>query len=166
SGGGVVVYADYSAAFTLQDTIIANKGANECFFTGRVTTTGSVGNLIMNNGSGTQPFGACPGVVTTADPQSGPLQDNSGPTPTMAIPLFSSAMGVADPGTSLPYDQRFADRPQADTAPRNGFDIGAFTVCRRYLAGLRTWFCSETHIPPPNTTTLSMQASPSNEGTT
>src|SRR5438132_1447197 len=76
-------------------------------------------------------------------------------------------MGVADPGTSLPYDQRFADRPQPDTSPRNGYDIGAFTVCRRYLAGLRPWFCSETHIPPPPpATTLTMQASPSNEGTT
>ena len=31
SGGGVVVYSDSSAIFTLQDTIIANNGANECF---------------------------------------------------------------------------------------------------------------------------------------
>jgi hypothetical protein len=51
----------------------------------------------------------------------------------MAIPLFSSAMGVADPGTSLPYDQKYADRPQPDKSPRNGFDIGAYTVCRRFV---------------------------------
>jgi len=49
SGGGVVVYSDSSAIFTLQDTIVANNGLNECFFTGSVTATG-VGNLIMNNG--------------------------------------------------------------------------------------------------------------------
>jgi uncharacterized repeat protein (TIGR01451 family) len=86
----------------------------------------------------------------------------------MAIPLFSSAMGVADPGTSLPFDQHFADRPQPDKSPRNGFDIGAFTVCRRVLpTGIQPWFCSETHIPPPPpSVTLTMQASPSNEGTT
>jgi uncharacterized repeat protein (TIGR01451 family) len=172
SGGAVVVYSDQRpgvTSFVIQNTIIANNGANECFFTNLVTVNGA-GNLIMQNGSGTYPFGACPGVVTTADPQLQALQPasvNGGKTPTMAIPLFSSAMGVADPGTSLPFDQHFADRPQPDTAPRNGYDIGAFTVCRRYLAGLRPWFCSETHIPPPPpSTTLTMQASPTSEGTT
>ena len=166
SGGGVVVYSDSSAAFTLQDTIVANNGANECFFTGGVTATG-VGNLITNNGSGTQPFGTCPGVVTNVDPQLGPLQNNTGPTPTMAIPLFSSAMGVADPGTSLPYDQKYADRPQPDSRPRNGYDIGAYEVCRRFVGpSLESGPCGYTIINPPPPTTLTMQASPSNEGTT
>jgi uncharacterized repeat protein (TIGR01451 family) len=169
SGGGVVVYSDSSAIFTLQDTIIANNGANECFFTGSVNATG-VGNLIMNNGSGTQPFGTCPGLVTNVDPQLQSLEPpsvNGGLTPTMAIPLFSSAMGVADPGTSLPSDQHFADRPQPDKFPRNGYDIGALTVCRRFMGPtLEYSFCSETHIPPPITTTLTMQALPSSEGTT
>jgi uncharacterized repeat protein (TIGR01451 family) len=165
SGAGVVIYGENQAAFTLNDSIVAKNGANECFFTGNVTPTG-VGNLIMSNGSGTQPFGSCVGVVATTDPQLGPLQDNGGDTPTMAIPLYSSAMGVADPGTSLPYDQRFADRPQPDTSPRNGYDIGAYTLCRIYLAGLRPWLCRETHIAPPPSTTLTIQASPSSEGTT
>ena len=172
SGGGVVVYSDSSAIFTLQDTIIANDGANECFYAGSVTAAG-VGNLIMNNGSGTQPFGTCPGVVTNVDPQLQSLQPasvNGGDTPTMAIPLFSSAMGVADPGTSLPFDQHNADRPQPDTSPRNGYDIGAFTACRRvffFPTRIQPWFCSETHIPPPPpSTTLTMQALPSSEGTT
>ncbi len=168
SGGGIVVYTLGAATFTLNNTIIANNGANECFFTGNVTATGA-GNLIMSNGSGTQPFGTCPGVVTNVDPHLQSLQPpsvNGGLTPTMAIPIFSSAMGVADPTTSLPYDQRYADRPQADTSPRNGYDIGAFTVCRRYIAGLRPWFCSETHITPPSTTTLTMQVSPSGNGAT
>src|SRR5207253_9836953 len=86
-----------------------------------------------------------------------------------AIPLFSSAMGVADAATSLPYDQHNADRPQSDTSPRNGFHVGAFTVCRRVFLPnqIRSWFCSETHIPPPPpSTTLTMQALPNNEGTT
>ncbi len=171
SGGGVVVYSDSSANFTIQDTIVANNGTNECFVTGNVSASG-VGNLIMSNGSGTQPFGTCPGVVATADPQLQALQPasvNGGETPTMAIPLFSSAMGIADAMTSLPYDQHNADRPQPDISPRNGFDVGAFTVCRRvfFPNQIRSWFCSETHIPPPPpSTTLTMQALPSNEGTT
>jgi hypothetical protein len=57
--------------------------------------------------------------------------------------------------------------PQPDKSPRNGYDIGAFTVCRRVdPTGIRPWFCSETHITPPPATTLTMQASPSNYGTT
>ena len=170
SGGGVVVYSDQRpgvTSFVIQNTIIANNGANECFFTNLVTISGT-GNLIMQNASGTYPFGACPGVVTTADPQLGPLQNNTGPTPTMAIPLFSSAMGVADPGTSLPNDQKYADRPQADKSPRNGFDIGAYTVCRRFVGpSLENGPCGFTHIPPPPPqVALTMQALPGSEGTT
>src|SRR5205823_9721841 len=97
SGGGVVVYSDQRpgvTSFVIQNTIIANNGVNECFFTNLVTTSGA-GNLIMKNGSGTQPFGACPGVVTTTDPQLQALQPasvNGGKTTTMAIALFSSAV--------------------------------------------------------------------------
>jgi hypothetical protein len=151
SGGGVVVYSDSSASFTLQDTIVANNGTTDCFFSGNVSATG-VGNLIMNNGSGTPPFGTCPSVVTNVDPQLQTLQPpsvNGGLTPTMAIPLYSSAMGVADPGTSLPSDQHNADRPQPDVSPRNGYDIGAFTACRKvffFPTRIQSWFCSETHI--------------------
>src|SRR5204862_2320094 len=97
SGGGVVVYSDSSASFTIQDTIVANNGANECFVTGNVSASG-VGNLIMSNGSGTQPFGTCPGVVATADPQLQALQPasvNGGETPTMALSLHRSATAVA-----------------------------------------------------------------------
>lgn len=161
-GSGVVVYEDGEAtSFVLQNTIIArNNGANTCFWTGNVSHSG-IGNLIMSNGSGKQPFGACDDPRVTTDPNLGPLQDNGGPTYTMAIPLFSSAMSAADASTSLPYDQRYADRPQA-----GGYDIGAYEICRRFLAGLRLWPCSETNIPPPSTVTLTMQASPSGGGTT
>src|SRR5207244_9130644 len=72
---------------------------------------------------------------------------NGGTTPTMAIPMFSSAMGAADASTSLQYDQRFADRPQADSAPRNGYDIGAYEVCRRFSgANLVPGPCSEAGV--------------------
>jgi hypothetical protein len=122
SGAGIVVYRHNSSVqFTLNNNIIANNGALECFFTGNVTVKGA-GNLIMQNGSGTKPFFACPGVVTTSDPQLLSLQLNSpGNTPTMAILVTSPAAGKADPPTSLPTDQRGVPRPQAGR-----FDIGAF----------------------------------------
>ena len=161
-GSGVVVYEDgATTSFVLQNTIIANNnGANACFWTGNVSHSG-IGNLIMGNGSGAQPFGSCDDPRVTTDPQLGLLQDNGGPTYTMAIPLFSSAMSAADISTSIPYDQRYADRPQA-----GGYDIGAYEICRRFLVGLRLAPCSETSIPPPSTVTLTMQASPATEGTT
>ena len=111
--------------FILNNTIIANNGNNECFYTGSMNVKGA-GNLIMNNGSGTAPFSPCPGVVTKRDPHLQPLQLNSpGNTPTMAIPFGtpadSPASGSADPGTSLPTDQRGVARPKGGR-----YDIGAF----------------------------------------
>jgi hypothetical protein len=121
SGAAIVVYRDDAPVnFILNNNIIANNGANECFFTGNVTAKGD-GNLIMQNGSGTKPFFSCPGVVTTSDPQLQPLQWNSpGNTPTMAIPLGSPAVDKAVQ-VPLSTDQRGVTRPQG-----GGFDIGAF----------------------------------------
>jgi hypothetical protein len=116
---------DIPIAFTLNNTIIANNGANECFFfgTGSINPKGA-GNLIMQNGSGQ--VKPCPGVATTSDPQLHPLQLNSpGNTPTMAILSSSPAVDKADPSTSLSTDQRGVPRPQ----PQGGVsDIGAFEV--------------------------------------
>lgn len=129
SGAAIVAYGDdlpgvvYPGAniFILNNTIIANNGANECFFTGTMNV-GGIGNLIMNNGVGTGPFSPCPGVVSRSDPQLLALQLNSpGNTPTMAIFPSSPAFNSADPATSLPTDQRGVARPQL-----GGFDIGAF----------------------------------------
>jgi hypothetical protein len=107
-------------SFLLNNSIIANNGANECFYTDSLSNLKGSGNLIMDNGAGT--FFPCPGVVTTSDPQLLPLQLNTpGNTPTMAILSASPAVNKAYPGTSLPTDQRGVARPQA-----GGFDIGAF----------------------------------------
>ena len=119
------VPVDIPIAFTLNNTVIANNGANECFFLGNGTINPEgAGNLIMQNGSGQ--FEPCPGVVTTTDPQLHPLQLNSpGNTPTMAILSSSPAVDKADPSTSLSMDQRGVPRPQ----PQGGAsDIGAFEV--------------------------------------
>jgi hypothetical protein len=125
SGGAVVVYSNTGGSpavtFDLYDTIIADNGANECFFTGTVKAEGN-GNLITHNGSGSGPFSPCRGVVTTLDPQLQPLQLNSpGNTPTMAILTASPAKNKANSASSLPFDQRFVTRPQD-----GGYDIGAY----------------------------------------
>jgi hypothetical protein len=128
---------DIPIAFTLNNTIIANNGANECFFfgTGSINPKGA-GNLIMQNGSGQ--VKPCHGVVTKDDPQLQPLQLNSpGNTPTMAILSSSPAVDKADPSTSslLSTDQRGVDRPQ----PLGGAsDIGAFEV-RSEVRTTTTW---------------------------
>jgi hypothetical protein len=137
SGAAIVVYTDEGDAggpggggapvdFNLNNTIIANNGAKECFIEGGKINLVGAGNLIMNNGSGQ--FSPCPGVVTTSDPLLLPLQLNSpGNTPTMAPLPASPAVDKADanPNISLKRDQRGVERPQGE-----GFDIGAFELRR------------------------------------
>jgi hypothetical protein len=162
SGAGVVVYSDGSASFTLDDTIIANNGADECYVSGGVTVTG-VANLIMSNGTGGS-FNPCPGVVVMTDPQLGPLQLNlPGITPTMAISTSSSAFNAADSTTSLSTDQRGVDRPQD-----GGFDIGAFEACAppRFTNPNEVTCVIFTKAPPPVTVPLTVQVSPAGGGTT
>jgi hypothetical protein len=160
SGAGIVVYQDGSpASLTLNNSILANNGAQECFFTGSVAITGA-GNLIMSNGAGGS-FGTCPGVVVSGDPQLGSLQLNSpGLTKTMAIPQTSPAFNAADPTTSLASDQRGVDRPQA-----GGFDIGAYELCLSINPALPP--CQLLQIkPPPEIEPLTVNTSPANGGTT
>ncbi|MGZ6528246.1 MAG: choice-of-anchor Q domain-containing protein, partial [Actinomycetota bacterium] len=109
-----------ATAFVLDNTIVANNGANECIVSGVVaTSSGAVssgGNLITANDG-------CPGVVETADPQLGPLQPNApGDTPTMAIQYgISPAVDAGDDATALATDQRGVPRPQGAHS-----DIGAY----------------------------------------
>ncbi|MGZ4138368.1 MAG: choice-of-anchor Q domain-containing protein [Actinomycetota bacterium] len=121
AGGGIEVMNDGSAtAFVLDNTIVANNGANECIVSGVVATSSGVvssgGNLITANDG-------CPGVVETANPQLGPLQPNApGDTPTMAIQYgISPAVDAGDDATALATDQRGVPRPQGAHS-----DIGAY----------------------------------------
>lgn len=106
---------------TIENTMIANNmvGYN-CY--GVVTDGG--GNL-------SYPDATCPGI--NADPKLGPLQDNGGPTWTMALGPGSAAIDAgddaicaADPVNNL--DQRGMTRPQGAQC-----DIGALEQLRVWL---------------------------------
>ena len=104
----------------------SNSGSpNNCFNNGGSVST-DVNNLIQDNGSGAF---ACGTPVSTADPKLGSLQDNGGPTQTMALLSGSPAIDAgdntacADVDTVNNKDQRGVTRPQNGTC-----DIGAFEV--------------------------------------
>lgn len=103
NGNGVV---------TLNNTIIVNQIGGNCS-----------GRIIDGGGNLSYPDTTCPGVNT--NPMLGPLQDNGGPTWTMALGRGSAAIDagndatcVADPVSGL--DQRGVVRPQGAHC-----DIGA-----------------------------------------
>jgi hypothetical protein len=162
SAGGVLVFADSlpSALLTIHNSIIANNGVKECSGMGPGTIVGDfVGNLIGENDN-------CGGVVTSADPFLGPLKNNLGATPTMAITQFSSAFNAADPATSLATDQRGLPRPDSDVLD-NGTDIGAFELClRNFLHTLGPCIISAGLNGGGPTYALAVKVSPAGGGTT
>ena len=106
----------------LRNTILAGNGAHGCYVRGDATTSGTA-NLITDNSANPRGDSPCPGATQTADPQLHPLGDNGGQTPTMKLPVTSSALNHADPATSEPDDQRGIVRPQGA-----GPDIGAYEI--------------------------------------
>ena len=111
-GGGIFT----RGALTLQNTIIAHSVmATNCF--------NDFGQVIDGGGNLSYPDATCPGI--NADPRLGPLQDNGGPTHTMAPGPGSAAIDAAvDAVCAAPpvngLDQRGIMRPQGPHC-----DIGA-----------------------------------------
>lgn len=124
SGGGI-----YGTSAGVTNTIIAdNIAASGPDVSGTATSGGY--NLIGNT-SGGSGFGAM-GDLLSVNPLLGALQDNGGPTPTMALLGGSPAI---DQGKSfgLTTDQRGAVRPFdfpsiPNASGGDGSDIGAFEV--------------------------------------
>ncbi len=158
--GGVYIYRDSTgtATFNLYNSIIVNNGSttespNECVMAGTGIQVVGTGNIIGQNGN-------CPGYLTNINPNLGPLQNNGGLTPTMAIPQNSSAMDTANASYALDVDQRGVYRPQG-----SGYDVGAFELCpfRQLLGNV----CNPGNaVTPPTLEALTIQAIAANDGTT
>jgi hypothetical protein len=78
------------------------------------------GHNICSDGSAS--FTA-PSSVNNTDPLLGPLGDNGGPTPTMALLPMSPVIDAGDDSVCPPTDQRGVPRPQGLAC-----DIGAFEL--------------------------------------
>jgi hypothetical protein len=141
AGGGIFVVGDgATATVSLSNTIIANSpmGPNQAYdYT--AMTTAAAGSALSQSGSDnvielSHGFGGPP--VFNPDPQLGSLQDNGGPTWTMAPAAGSPAIDGGNPsgctdasGNILYSDQRNFLRPlDGDGNGTAICDIGAFEV--------------------------------------
>ncbi|NTU84414.1 MAG: hypothetical protein HGA45_34465 [Chloroflexales bacterium] len=114
------LFAEVGAAPALADSILAANSdggddAPQCR-----GTVNSSGFNILGRLDGCS-FNAFGGDSFDADPQLGPLADNGGPTPTLALLEGSPAIDAAFAGRCPATDQRGVARPQGD-----GCDSGAF----------------------------------------
>jgi hypothetical protein len=108
---------------TLQNSIVANNSGTNCG--GTVTSHGyNLSRDVTCNFNG-------PGDLNDTNPVLGPLQNNGGPTPTMALLPGSPAIDAGNPsgctdgqGHLLKIDQRGMPRPDPEDA--GGCDMGAY----------------------------------------
>jgi len=119
-GGGIF----NAGGATLQNSIVANNSGGNCFK-----------NSVSSNGHNLSSDGSCnfngPGDLNNTNPRLGPLQNNGGPTMTMALSAGSRAIDAGNPsgckdgaGHLLKTDQRGMPRP--DTEDAGGCDMGAY----------------------------------------
>src|SRR5262249_30242764 len=120
SGGGIF-FAAGGSEVSIRDTIIAgNAGSNGPDLYGAL---GSPGHNLFGNTQGGSGFDATD--LLNVDPMLGPLQDNGGPTQTMALLPGSPAIDAGDNTGAPDWDQRGPGFPRIV----NGvIDIGAFEV--------------------------------------
>jgi hypothetical protein len=125
-----------TATATITDSILSNSTGGVDLVNNIVngslpntaTLTLNGPNLVITSSgpiSGTAPL--------TGDPQLGPMQDNGGPTPTMALPSSSPASSAGMPVAGVATDQRGQPRPS------NSIDLGAFqslTPQQRFVEAL------------------------------
>ena len=119
SGGGIFG----TPTASLQDSIVANNSGGDC--DGTLTSNGY--NLSSDD---SRKFNG-PGDINNANPVLGPLQNNGGPTQTMALLPGSLAIDAGNPsgctdgqGHLLKTDQRGQPRP--DKEDTGGCDMGAY----------------------------------------
>jgi hypothetical protein len=126
SGGGIYLFAHSVTTLTLQNSIVAdNPSGGNCAGNGTFISNGY--NLSSDN---TCNFTGT-GDLNDINPKLGPLQNNGGPSQTMALGAGSPAIDAGNPsgctdnhGILLKSDQRGAPRP--DKEDTGGCDLGAF----------------------------------------
>ena len=123
SGGGIYNITTQATA-TLQNSIVASSPSG-----------GNCSGTVGSNGYNLSSDGTCnfnrPGDLNNHDPLLGPLQNNGGPTGTMALLPGSPAIDGGNPsgctdgqGSLLKTDQRGMPRP--DPEDNGGCDMGAY----------------------------------------
>jgi LPXTG-site transpeptidase (sortase) family protein len=126
-GGGVLVQGTASSTIAFTNTIVANSTGGNCLAQFDATISDGGNNLEWGSGA---PSNTCGFSTTSADPQLGPLQNNGGPTQTMALQIGSPAIDAgndtvcndsANPWSVNGVDQRGLTRPIGAHC-----DIGAF----------------------------------------
>jgi hypothetical protein len=137
SGGGIFSVSDSNSHLTIANTIIAHNSAPHApdVFdgveeVGGLTGLTDRGHNLIGDPSGSDGFSSNADDLLGLDPLLGPLQDNGGPTQTMALLPGSPAIdhgdnarAVGPDGTPLTTDQRGFARVVDGTV-----DIGAFEV--------------------------------------
>ena len=141
TGGGLAQASSTGATLT-GDTIAQNtalrEGSGIQAESGPLTMTSSAigtngmqpcGGTITDGGFNVSLAGPeCPG--THADPRLGPLQNNGGPTQTMALAPGSPAIGLV-PASGLscpPTDQRGVHRPQGPACDAGAYELAPPTI--------------------------------------
>jgi hypothetical protein len=116
-GGGI----SNTGGLQMYDTILASNTADVApDLDGALTSLGH--NLIGNSGGGS---GYAASDLLNLNPQLGPLQNNGGPTQTMALLAGSPAINAGDNTNAPAYDQR---GPGFARIVGGTIDIGAFEV--------------------------------------
>jgi uncharacterized repeat protein (TIGR01451 family) len=122
-GAGLSVYNPEpalggSATLLVKNTIVAGNtgpaGSSDCAIVAMLTSDHNIA------GDGSCMFGD-PGSKQDTNPQLGPLQNNGGPTDTLALLEGSPAIDAGTNDGCPPVDQRGVTRPQGSAC-----DIGAF----------------------------------------
>jgi hypothetical protein len=157
TGGGISTGPLSGVGVTILDSIIArNTGSGRPDVDGTVT---SLGHNLIGDGTGSSGFAAAAGdqVGTPAnpvDPRLGPLQDNGGPTPTMALLAGSPAIDAADPNNFPATDQRGVARPQHGGGNGSALpDMGAYEA-NLFASTPTLAAASDSGIPGDNITNV------------
>jgi hypothetical protein len=114
---GVAGAGGIAGSATVRNTVLAANAPNSC--SGTITDGGH--NIAF-------PVGGCPATFGNGDPKLGPLQNNAGPTLTMALGANSSAIDIVPTGAGCPpTDQRGAGftRPKGPACDAGAFEAPA-----------------------------------------